>query len=527
MGYREVTMLEIKEVLRLWCGGTAKKRIAAQLGLDIKTVRRYLRAAQACGVRAGGEAPGEEQTAAVVTALQPDWGRRRGDTWVVCAGQREFIATSLERGVRLSKIRRLLRRRGVELTYAALRRFAIAELDFGKTATTIPVADGEPGDELQIDTGWVHYLEPDLWGRRRRLRAWIFTPGVSRYRFVYPCFQETTASAIEACEAAWDFYGGVFRTLIPDRTKAIVQDSDPLTPRINRAFLEYAQARGFQIDPARARHPRDKPRTERAVRDVRDDCFAGEYLQDVEMSRAHARHWCAHEYGMRRHSTTQRLPREHFEADERPRLLAAPTARYDVPLWCEPKVARDQHAQVARALYSLPTLWVGKRLVARADAATVCFYHGLVLIKTHPRVLPGHRSTDPNDFPADKGAYARRDIAFLEAQAARHGEAIGRYAHALLDVPLPWTRMRRVYALLGLVKHHGAERVEAACVTALQVAMLDVHRLKRMLELATPAAAPAAAARVIPLARYLRPAQQYALTFTATPTPNPEGEPSR
>jgi hypothetical protein len=260
------------------------------------------------------------------------------------------------------------------------------------------------------------------------------------------------------------------------------------------------------------------------VRDVRDDCFAGEHLQEVEMSRAHARHWCEHEYGLRRHSTTQRLPREHFEADERPHLLAAPTARYDVPLWCEPKVARDQHAQVARALYSLPTLWVGKRLMARADAATVCFYHALALIKTHPRVLPGRRSTDPHDFPAEKGAYARRDVAFLESQAARHGEAIGRYAHALLDVPLPWTRMRRVYALLGLVKRHGAERVEAACVTALEVAMLDVHRLKRMLELATPTTPAPAPARVIPLARYLRPPQQYALTFTATP--NPKGEPS-
>ena len=29
MSYREVTMLEIKEVLRLWCGGTARKRIAS------------------------------------------------------------------------------------------------------------------------------------------------------------------------------------------------------------------------------------------------------------------------------------------------------------------------------------------------------------------------------------------------------------------------------------------------------------------------------------------------------------------
>ena len=76
MSYREVTMLEIKEVLRLWCGGAAKKRIAAQLGLDIKTVRRYLRAAQACGAWPAGDAPlDDERVAAVVAALQPEWGR--------------------------------------------------------------------------------------------------------------------------------------------------------------------------------------------------------------------------------------------------------------------------------------------------------------------------------------------------------------------------------------------------------------------------------------------------------------------
>ena len=525
MSYREVTMLEIKEVLRLWCAGAARKRIAAQLGLDIKTVRRYLRAAQKCGAWPAGDAPLDEaRVIAVVAALQPDWGRRRGDAWAVCAGQREFIASHLKQDVRLTKIRKLLKRRGVDLAYPTLRRFAIAELGFGRVTTTLPVADGKPGDELQVDTGWMGYLEPDVEGRRRRLRAWIFTPGVSRYRFVFACFEETTATAIEACDAAWEFYGGVFRTLIPDNTKTIVQTSDALEPRITRAFLEYAQARGFHIDPARARHPRDKARCGRSVRDVRDDCFAGEHLQDLESSRTHARHWCEHDYGMHRHSTTQRLPREHFEAEERALLLPAPTSRYDLPLWCEPKVARDQHAQVARALYSLPTPLVGRRLIARADAATVRFYHGLVWVKTHPRVPPGHRSTDANDFPAEKSAYARRDVAFLEGQAARHGEAIGRYAHALLDVPLPWTRMRRVYAVLGLVKRHGADAVEAACATALAAGMFEVRRLQRMLDLAAPAATPSAPARIIPLARYLRPAQQYALHFT--PHPDPEGEPT-
>jgi hypothetical protein len=75
--------------------------------------------------------------------------------------------------------------------------------------------------------------------------------------------------------------------------------------------------------------------------------------------------------------------------------------------------------------------------------------------------------------------------------------------------------MRRVYALLGLVRRYGATRVTEACTVALGADMLDVHRLKRMLEqdLAAPPAAPPA--RVIPLGRYLRPAAQYKLLLRA------------
>jgi transposase len=69
---------------------------------------------------------------------------------------------------------------------------------------------------------------------RRRLLVWIFTAVLSRHRFVYPVFRETTQTAIEACEEAWVYYGGIFRTLIPDNTKTIVQGSvvrETRTPR--------------------------------------------------------------------------------------------------------------------------------------------------------------------------------------------------------------------------------------------------------------------------------------------------------
>jgi hypothetical protein len=216
---------------------------------------------------------------------------------------------------------------------------------------------------------------------------------------------------------------------------------------------------------------------------------------------------------MRRHSRTQRLPLECFEAEEQPHLLPPPTTLYEIPEWCDPKVGRDHLAQVGKALYSLPTRFIGKKLRARADRTLVCFYDQGILVKTHPRKPPGDRSTDPNDFPAEKSAYAMRDICFLERQASQHGAAIGRLAHHVLEGPLPWTRMRRVYALLGLVRRYGETRVEQTCRLALDAEMYDVRRLERMLQTAATSAPITPPSSKPAPARHLRPASQYSLPF--------------
>jgi len=518
MAYREVTRVEAKEVLRQWLAGTGNKRIAARVGLDVKTVRRYVSTAQALGLRReqGQAALTEELLSALLSSLQGRPGRQRGEGWERCEAHRTFIGQRLGQGLKLSKLRKLLLRHGVQVSYATLHRFAVAELGFGRTAATVPIADCKAGEELQVDTGWMGYLEPDARGKRQRFRAWIFTAVFSRHRFVWPCLKETTASAIEACEQAWQFFGGVFRVLLPDNTKAIIQHPDPLNPLLNATFLEYAQACGFLVDPARVRHARDKGRVERAVPSVRDDCFAGERLHTIVEARQLAERWCRQEYGLRRHSRTQRLPLECFDAEEKAQLLPPPMLPYEVPHWCDPKIGRDHLAQVAKALYSLPTRFIGKRLRARADRALVRFYDHGTLVKTHPRQPPGGRSIDPSDFPAHKSAYAMRDIAFLERQAAEHGDAIGRFAHALLEGPLPWTRMRRVYALLGLVRRYGAARLEQTCRLALDAEMYDVRRLQRMLQAATAAPASAASPKSVAPPRHLRPASDFALPFNTT-----------
>ena len=44
------------------------------------------------------------------------------------------------------------------------------------------------------------------------VQALIFTAVYSRHMFVWPTFPQTTAAVIAGFEAAWTFFGGVFRS---------------------------------------------------------------------------------------------------------------------------------------------------------------------------------------------------------------------------------------------------------------------------------------------------------------------------
>src|ERR1700687_5822455 len=55
--YREVSVIEVRELLRAWLLGVGLRRVAAQAGGDRKTARRYVDAAVAAGLdRDGGGA---------------------------------------------------------------------------------------------------------------------------------------------------------------------------------------------------------------------------------------------------------------------------------------------------------------------------------------------------------------------------------------------------------------------------------------------------------------------------------------
>jgi len=517
MAFREVRVFQVREVLRLWLRGEGIRSTERLAGVDRKTVRRYVAAAVELGlVRDSGEGQlSDEFLGSVVEAVRPHRVDGRGAAWRLLVANHKLVEDWLKKDeLTVVKVHDLLCRRGILVPQRTLHRYALEVCDVGRgrRGTTVRVDDGEPGDELQIDFGKLGLVPDPPTGRCRVCHALIFTPVVSRYSFVWLSFRQTIDDVIAGCEAAWAFFDGVFATVIPDNMKAIVDKADSTQPRLNQAFVEYAQSRGLVIDPARVRSPQDKPRVERMVPFVRQSFFAGETFVDLADAQRRAEEWCRKRAGMRVHGTIQARPAEVFRVEEHHRLGPAPTDVYDVPIYTTAKVHRDHHIEVARSLYSVPGNLIGQRVEVRADRSLVRVLARGQLVKVHPRQQPGRRVTDPDDLPAERTVYAMRDLDRLRRLAAGHGPAIGAFAAALLEHPLPWTKMRQAYALLGLVNKWGAERVDAACASALDHEAINVGLIGRMLERATENATTAQPPQpgVVVAARFARDPGEFA-----------------
>jgi transposase len=498
MAFREVLVTQVKEVLRAWLGGAGKRPAARRADVDVKTAMRYIKAARAAGlVRDGDESQlTDELLGAVVAAVRPGRPAGRGSSWDALAARKDEITAWVKEGLTLVKIGELLARSGTVVPYRTLARFAAAECGYSSSSqrtVTVPVADGKPGEEVQIDFGYLGMI-PDG-DRRRKVYALVFTAVFSRHCFVFLTFTQTTAAVIAGCEAAWEFFGGMFRVLIPDNLKPVVDKADRLAPRWNRDWLEYMQARGLVADPARVRAPQDKGRVESGVKFARRSFFAGEKFAGIADGQRRVGHWRRIRAGMRAHGSTRQRPAEVFARLEAPALLPAPAEPCRAPVWSEAKVGRDFHVRAGNAFYSVPWRLAGQQVSVRADGALVKIYCRGQVIRAHPQQSAGGRVSETADFPPDTDIYARRDVDKLARMAAARGESIGAYAARILDTPLPWTKMRAVYTLIGLARTYGDSAVEQACEAALELDVISVSKIKSIVEKGSETQAAQVAAR--------------------------------
>jgi transposase len=266
MARRTFDVIDVTEILVHWHAGRSLNEMSGSLGVDRKTLRKYIAPAVAAGiVPGGGPARSEEEWAGLVREWFPELAdtRLRQVTWPAIAGHHDYIAGQMKAGVRMSTIHQRLRdERGLAASVASFRRYVAANIPEEARRSQVVVWNpraAEAGEQAQIDYGQLgRWLDP-VTGKLRTVRAFVMVLACSRHMFVRPVLKMDQRAWTECHVAAFGFFGGVPARLVLDNLKTGVDKPDLYDPKLNRSYGELAAHYGCLIDPARALKPRDKP----------------------------------------------------------------------------------------------------------------------------------------------------------------------------------------------------------------------------------------------------------------------------
>ena len=487
MVYRKVGMTELKEIFLRICQGQSKRKVREVMGIHGTTLNKYLNIAKKLGVDIA-TCTRDAITDSLIESVEERIGIIKGKPEIpprdrLLLPVKDRIEGYLKKDVPGTKVVKILSHQGIEVSQTSFYRFVKAHLgSYAKENITVRLPETKAGIYAQADFGYLGKLWDSITKKMRRAFAFIVTLAFSRHMYVYITFTQDAGTVIEGCEASWAYFGGIAKVLIVDNMTPAVDKPDRYAPKINKLFLEYSQYRGFIIDPTNIGHARGKPIVERAVPYVRKNFFAGENFISLEDCQERAIDWCNNVAGTRIHGTTRKIPIEVFNKIEKVSLKTYPGDRYDTPFWSVCKVHPDHHIQFRKSLYSLPTKYISKSVEVRGDSALVRIYHKEKLVKTHPRMDEGKRSTDFDDYPAELTPYTLRNPIYQIQEGKKRHPMIGEYIEFMLSGTYPWHRLRSVQRLLRISDKYGVGRAAAACRKAKAYGIYDIGRIENILK---------------------------------------------
>jgi transposase len=417
-----VNLGELMMILELHRQGLKVSAIARQLGVDRKTVRKYI---------ARGLEP-------------PEYGPRpvqQKSTDPFLPYLRDRLAAFP--GLTAVRLCRELRERGYVGGYTAVKR-AVREIR--PTAVTPFEVRFEtlPGEQGQVDLARFEVEFTDEPGVTRIV--WLFSMVLGYSRLIWARFvvHQDLQSVLRCHIAALEAIGGAPREILYDRMKTAVIGEDPDGLVIyNRALLDLARHYGFQPRACRPYRPKTKGKVERPFRYIREDFFLGASFRNLDDLNAQLRHWLDTVANPRLHATTERIVNEAF-AEERPSLKPLPLAPYRTVLKLERRLSHEGMVSVSGNLYSVPETTRRRVLDVHVFADQIQIFEDGVVVATHvplegrnqKRLDPAHRKVLPArkrrraeaEHPIRRTGdqVARRSLDFYDAVARRlanHGGA--------------------------------------------------------------------------------------------------------
>jgi transposase len=347
--------------------GEAKQKIARELGVDRKTVRRLL----------AQERPVPYQrTLTRPSRVSPylDYIQRRGMEVDYNAYRifQELQAQGYAGGYEMVKL-------AVRPLRAERDRLAEATLRF-ETA---------PGRQAQVDWGttWAQIGE-----QRVRVQLFVMVLGYSRRLYVEFTRNQTLGSLLACHQQAFDWFGGLTEEILYDNPKTVVlkRDWEGRVIEWHPQFWDFAQYYGFTPRLCRPYRAQTKGKVESGIKYVKRSFVTGRQFPSWDALNLMAQEWVMTVADQRCHGTTFRKPAEAFGEERlRPHHSHPP---YHLSTVLSRKVAADCLVTLETNRYSVPPAYVGRTVdVQWSPEGMVQIYHQGTLIATHARATGTHR----------------------------------------------------------------------------------------------------------------------------------------
>jgi transposase len=341
--------------------GVGKKAIARELGIDVKTVRSYL--------RRGGRQPYRRRSP-VREVLEREHGeflRRR-------VAEVNFSAQVLYQE---------LSRRGYRGSYPTVmrwvrpRRLEQQRLE----AATVRFETG-PGRQAQVDWGSTGLV---LAGQAVRAHLFVMTLGYSRRVFSRAYVNERLPALLDAHERAFAHFGGRTEELLYDNPKTIVLHRDAEGKHIewNPVFRDFADCYGFVPRLCRPYRARTKGKVESGVKYVKRNALVGRAFTSWEHLNDWLLEWAVTIADPRVHGTTHERPCERFRGET---LKPVPAGRALYRLQRHPlrTVASDCMVSYETNRYSVPWRLVGQAVEVAVISHQIQIFHRGMPVAEHP-----------------------------------------------------------------------------------------------------------------------------------------------
>jgi transposase len=478
--HKEVSV--INTIVTLYERGKPKLRIARELGIDVKTVRRHIRLAEEARAAEGhGDSkslfPPAGSPGSKSLFSPPGSGGERSGRRSCCALHRERIERKLEEGLSAQRIYQDLRTdQGFEGGYDTVKRF-VRRL---KAADPDRIYRVEclPGEEAQVDFGKGRYLEEN--GKRRMVNLLRVVLSHSRKGYTEAVPRQTSEAFIRCLENAFRAFGGVPRSLVIDNLRAAVKKADWYEPELSPKVAAFARHYGTAVLPCRVRTPQHNGKVENSVKYVKANALKARTFPSLQALNEYLRSWEQTVADTRIHGTTRRQVGAHFREAEQPVLQPLPPDLFPCFEEGRRSVHRDSHVEVAGAYYEVPAEYVGQQVWVRWDHHLVrVFNRRFEQIAVLARQARG-TFTRPLGARGASSAGIERDKAYWLKRCARIGEHCGLWA---LDV-MAERGAPAIRVLQGLVHMTGktpCRDIDRACERALSHGAYRLGDLRRLL----------------------------------------------